>query len=432
MSTSLLNRPFDASGLPGSPELSRLRAQAFEAFAEAGFPDRRQENWRYTDLKPIAQADFDLERPARASSADLSAFLDAVRLERTGAELVFVDGVYDPALSTPDGSERATIASLAEHWQTLDPKYARTMLDTAHPLANLNLALSREGALIAVPDGIRIDTPVHLVFIGTMGHIAAQPRIIVDLGVNAEMTLVQHFVDTDAHDTWLNMVTQVEQAAGSRLRLYRLQEHATGSFQTALLRANLGRDARLEAGYVDVGGRLVRNDLDVTLAEPGAETDLFGLVVAGGQQHIDNHLRVDHAAAQTRSNEEFRAIVGDRGHGVFNGKVIVRPDAQRIDARQSSDNLLLSETAEIDTKPELEIYADDVKCSHGATIGELDMQQMFYLRARGIAESTARGLLTFAFANRVLERIGLPALRERVAERVAGRLRDPELGEPLS
>lgn len=431
MSTTLLKGPFDAAELPGGPELARLRAQAFEQFAQTGFPDRRHEDWRYTDLKPLAQAEFDLNGPEPAAAPDTASFLATARLERTGGELVFVNGVYDAGLSTPVDNGPATIASLAEHWPTLDPTYARAMLDTPHALANLNTALSRDGALIVVPDGIRVDTPLHLVFVGTAGKHAPQPRIIVDLGPNAQLTLVQHFIDTDAHDAWLNVVTQVRQAAGSRLTLYRLQQHAAGTFHTALLRATLGRDARLEAGYVDLGGRLVRNDIDVTLAEPGAEVDLFGLVVAGGKQHIDNHLRVDHAAANTRSNEEFRAIVGDRAHGVFNGKVIVRPDAQRIDARQSSDNLLLSDTAEIDTKPELEIYADDVKCSHGATIGELDPQQLFYLRARGLDAPAARGLLTFAFANRVIERIGLESVRERAVASVAGQLPDRALQEAL-
>jgi Fe-S cluster assembly protein SufD len=431
VSTTLLNRPFDAAELPGSAELASLREQAFERFARTGFPDRRQEDWRYTDLKPLAQTEFDLDTRERTAPPDLESFLASAGLAGAGSTLVFVDGVYKPGLSTLDGHGRATVASLAERWPTLDSKYARLMLETPHPLANLNTALSRDGALIVVPDGVEVERPLHLVFVGTAGRVAPQPRVIVDLGVNAELTLVEHFIDTHIVDTWLNVVTQVEQAAGSRLKLYRLQQHATGTFHTALLRARLGRDAHLEAGYVEFGGRLVRNDLDVTLAEPGAEVDLFGLVVAGGKQHVDNHLRVDHAAANTRSNEEFRAIVGDRAHGVFNGKVIVRPDSQRIDARQSSDNLLLSDTAEIDTKPELEIYADDVKCSHGATIGELDPQQIFYLRARGIDERTARGLLTLAFANRILERISLAPVRESAMASVAGQLPDRELREAL-
>jgi Fe-S cluster assembly protein SufD len=423
----------DRGNLPGGAALADVRARAFESFKATGFPSRRHEDWRYTDLKPIAEAEFELGpvKPNAVRTSALAELLSTDRLEHAGIELVFVDGAFCAALSSSADTGTATVASLADHWESLDSRYTSTLSDSRHPLANLNTAFSREGALICVPDGERIEQPVHLVFIGDGAAAAPQPRVIVDLGKHAELTIVQHFVDSRPTPAWLNLVTQVRQSADSKLTLYRLQEHSSDAFHTSLLRATLGRDAMLTAGYIDLGGKLVRNDLDVTLAEAGSEVDLFGLYVPLGKQHIDNHLRVDHAAPDTRSNEEFRGIAGDHGRGVFSGKVIVQRDSQRIDARQNSDNLLLSEHAEIDTKPELEIYANDVKCSHGATIGELDEQQLFYLRARGIGENAARGLLTFAFANRVVDRISIASLRERVSERVAGQLPDRELWEAL-
>jgi Fe-S cluster assembly protein SufD len=224
----------------------------------------------------------------------------------------------------------------------------------------------------------------------------------------------------------LNSVTHVEQAADSQLFLYRVQEHGQHQSHTALLAANLAARAQLSVGYADLGGRLVRNDVDVKLSEPGARTEIFGVFLAAAGQHVDEHTRVDHLAPETHSDELFRGVIGSRGRGVFNGKVVVHRNAQRIEAHQSNDNLLLGDNAEIDTKPELEIYADDVKCSHGTTVGELDTEQLFYLRSRGIDETAARELLIGAFAASVLERIPNESLRNRITECVAARLRTLE------
>jgi Fe-S cluster assembly protein SufD len=202
-----------------------------------------------------------------------------------------------------------------------------------------------------------------------------------------------------------------------------VQEHGPAHTHTALLTAELAAGASASLGFVDLGGRLVRNDVDVRLREPGASVSLFGLFLAGQGQHVDDHTLIDHLAPETRSDESFRGVIGRRGRGVFNGKVVVHRGAQRIDARQSNDNLLLSDQAEIDTKPELEIYADDVKCSHGSTVGELDAEHLFYLRTRGVGEADAREILTAAFAATALERIAEPKLRERIAGRVNERLR---------
>lgn len=430
MNTEGLSRQFAAEldRVRDSAEAAARRAAAFEAFSARGFPTRRDEQWRYTDLKPIstAELDFATAPPSAELVSRVSESLDQAGFDETAARLVFIDGSYCEALSRITDAAGIHIASLASCGEADLPAHAHAPLD-GYPLATLNAAFAREGALIAAEDGARTDVPIELIFIaGGHSGLAAQPRIVIDLGQGANVTLVQHLLDLEPARNWFNVVTEIVQAAGSQLTLYRLQDHGKHQFHTALMRAELAEDAKLRCGYFDLGGRLVRNDFDIRLAGPGAEADLHGLFLASSGQHTDNHIRMDHIAPSTKSAESFRGIIGDRGHGVFNGKVVVHPDAQHIDARQSSDNLLLADNAEIDTKPELEIYADDVKCSHGATIGELDDEQLFYLRARGLADDEARNLLTFAFANTVLENVALPDLRDRIAERVAARLPNGE------
>ena len=414
--------------LPPAARAQPWRGEAFASFNALGLPTRRDERWRYTDLKPLdnERLSFVPAAPDAELRAHVAAFLETQDIDLEGPRLVFIDGHFDATLSRRAELPGVTISSLADAWDSFVPEgstgaaHARSR----HPLAALNAAFVQQGAVLKLARGVVAAAPIQCVFV-TAGRdqAAVQPRIVIELAEAAAATVVQHFVDApEAAPGWLNVVTEVSQGPGSSLTVYRLQEHGTEQVHTSLLRARLERDARLTAGYVDRGGGLVRNDIDVTLAEPGAEADLFGILLAGGTQHIDNSLCVDHAAPRTTSLESFRAIADDRAHAVFCGKVTVRPGAQRIDARQTSDNLLLSAKAEIDTKPELEIYADDVKCTHGATVGELDEEQMFYLRSRGVSADAARALLTFAFAHITLERIALPALRERAIREIAGRL----------
>jgi Fe-S cluster assembly protein SufD len=288
----------------------------------------------------------------------------------------------------------------------------------------LNTAFLQQGALVEVGRANDPQTPLQIVFLAVSGDRAApQPRVIVELAEGAQATIVQHFLDAPrAAPGWLNLVTEVAQAPASKLTLYRIQEHGSAHLHTSLLIARVGRDATLAAGYLERGGRLVRNDIDVSLADTGARADLFGLTFGNGEQHIDNYACVEHAAARTASTTAFRAIADGSARCVFCAKVIVQPGAQKVDARQASDGLLLSPRAEIDSKPELEIYADDIKCAHGATIGELDEEQLFYLRSRGMSSDAARAMLTLAFAQVAVERIALPAVRARAIADFAARL----------
>ena len=414
---SLADRP-----LPGAGSTWPRRRSALAELAAAGWPQRRRERWRYTDLEPLAQADFDVAPGAPGDAELQTAATLLAAVTRTGPRLVFVDGHFSQQLSgaLPSGVEAL---DLEAQWAEFDSRWAGDIATTEHPLAALNTAFNQQGLWLRVSAGTELPEPIQVFHVGSnRPQLAAQPRMVLEIGEGARIMIIEQIFDAGAGSGWLNVVTQVRQGPRSHLDLYRLQRHGERQAHTSLLAAELAADAELRVGYVDLGGRLVRNDIDIGLRERGARVELFGLFVAGAGQHVDNHTTIVHAAPETHSDEAFRGIIGDRGRGVFNGKVVVRPKAQRIDARQSNDNLLLGAHAEIDTKPELEIYADDVKCSHGATVGELDPDHLFYLRARGINDTDARQMLTTAFAASVLERVRDEPWRARLVDLVTARL----------
>jgi Fe-S cluster assembly protein SufD len=409
--------------LPGSAASQAARAAALAELGAIGLPTPRRENWRYTDLKPLTEAELDVTpRAPDAAAVEAAARALAERgILADAPRLVFVDGHLVPQLGSAPGVE---VRDLEAYWQRPDAGRTARVSTADHPLAALNTAYGESGAWLRVPDGARIAEPLGLVLVASGApRILAQPRLVVELGRGAELTIVQHIVDAVDCDGWLNVVTEVEQAEDSRLTFYRVQEHGLRYAHTSLLAVDLAARASASLGLVDIGGRLVRNDVAVKLREPGAALELYGLLLASAGQHLDDHTRIDHIAPDTRSNEAFRGVIGRRGRGVFNGKVVVHRGAHGVDAHQSSDNLLLSDQAEIDTKPELEIYCDDVKCSHGSTVGELDAEHLFYLRSRGVDEAQAREILTTAFVSTVLERIAAPAVREGFAAKVASSLR---------
>jgi Fe-S cluster assembly protein SufD len=348
--------------------------------------------------------------------------LDATEFGDPPRQLVLLDGQRVKSVGAA-GVAGVDVGDPEARWSELVQLDAKSGAAAQHPLAALNTAFGRHGLWLKVPAGTVVDAPIHLVIAGSEKRLATQPRIVIEVETGAQATFVQHFVDCDAESqSWTNAVTQLKLAAGSRLALYRMQRQSRGTVHTSLLSADLADAAELTVGYFDLGARLVRNDIAITLSGPNARTELFGLLLAGAGQHVDDHTVIRHAAGTTVSNENFRAIIGERGRGVFNGKVVVERGCQRIDAQQTNDNLLLGDQAEIDTKPELEIYANDVKCSHGSTVGEIDAEQLFYLRTRGLDAAAARRLLTTAFAATVVEKVGDESLRAQVLEQVTARL----------
>jgi Fe-S cluster assembly protein SufD len=418
-----------ASLPPAVDELASLREHGWSVFSEAGFPTLRDEAWKYTALRRIERRAFRQDLPVAApGSREVSALL-AEGLE--GPLLVFLNGRYVPALSSPGDGEDVRIDSLAaalrddagsaSRWGTLAE--ART-----HRFAALNQAFLDEGARIATTAGSVVEQPVYVVFLSVPAAepVACHPRLVIEAAANSSLTFIEHYVglggEEQPNENLTNAVTELWLAPGARVEHYRVQHEDPASHHIGGFFAELARDARLTSHNVNFGGALARQDLDIALVEPGAEVLLNGLYYVDGRRHTDVHTRVDHRAPHTRSEEEYRGIVTGRGRAVFNGKAVIHQDAQKSDVRQSNANLILSEHAEVDTKPELEIYADDVKASHGATVGQLDESALFYLLSRGLDQESARALLTFAFAETVIERLELAPVRRQLEHAIAGAL----------
>jgi len=413
------------------PWLHEHRRAALEEFGRRGFPTLRQEDWKYTDVQPIIKRRFVVpEQPERPAPA----WLEAARFADLDChELVFVNGIHVPELSAPAISDGGCLISslaraLAEDPQRLEPWLNRTADNGKNAFIALNTAFLRDGAAILIPDNTVLEKPIHLLFLSGRREeaCAALPRNLIVLGTNAAATVIESYVGVDDAEYFTDANTEAVLMPGARLDHYKIQREGENGYHVGNLQVQQHRDSRLESHAIGLGGRLARSDIDVRLAEPGASALLNGLYLAGGHQHMDFHTRVDHLAPHTTSEETYRGVLNDRARGVFNGKVIVHKDAQKTDAAQSNANLLLSNGAEVDTKPELEIYADDVKCSHGATSGQLDEDMLFYLQSRAIPAETARSLLTFAFADHVIRRLHLKAVRDRLEHLIVGRLPDAE------
>ncbi|MGB5544079.1 MAG: Fe-S cluster assembly protein SufD [Gammaproteobacteria bacterium] len=424
-----------AKTMAAQPAASSLRAAGAEAFADTGFPQLTQEAWKYTSLRNLARRTFQPSGPV--SMPEPAAVAEMAIEGLAGPKLVFVNGWYVPGLSDPQAADGLELHSLGE--MLTDPaaelpQTLATLTDLKrHPFAALNQGMLEHGVVVRARAGSQLTEPVYLLFLSTPAAEpqACHPRLLIETGANASMTVLEHYASLGSNENLTNVVSELHLAVGSKITHHRIQDASSSGFHIGGLFASVGRDARLESHNMCFGGALTRIDLEVALAEPGAEVDLNGLYCLSGRQHADNHTIVAHQAPRTRSDQDYRGVMDGRSRAVFSGKAIVHQDAQKIEAHQSNSNLLLSKQAEIDTKPELEIYADDVKCSHGATVGQLDPSALFYLRSRGIDLETARALLTYAFAEAVLGRIELEPVRKRLETAVAGTLPERSLIEDL-
>lgn len=408
------------------PTWIAARRQAGAArFAALGFPTKRDEAWKYTDVRRISEGDFALASDAgfsKATAAALTLPLDAIRL-------TFVDGLFSAELSDlaalPSGVGVEPLSqALAVNHETVGGALGRLAGVEFSPFSALNTAFTEEGAVIRIAPGTLVEKPIVVQFLSRANQapVMSHPRVLIMAGARSQATVIEHYIGESEAANFTNVVGEALLERGALLTHYKLQEAPLNDLHISSLHIDQGRDSRFTSFNINLGGALVRNDLIADLNAEGAEASYYGLFFAQGRQHIDNHTLVNHNAAHTFSNENYKGILDDRARGVFNGKVIVKRDSQKIEAHQSNANLLLSDRAEIDTKPELEIYADDVKCSHGATTGQLDEDAVFALRSRGIDEQIARGLLTLAFAGEVMEQVGLDAVAERVERTVAGKL----------
>lgn len=405
--------------------LRPVRDAGIERFAANGFPSTRHEDWKYTELTPFAERSLAYLAGPHAQTATDIALPDD---HGDSWRVQFVNGLLAAPRRLPEvpgmrlvalgDADEASRRSILERLQTLHG-------DPAADLLALNTAFITGGLWIEIAPGAEIDRPLEILMRADGRPAASQPRLLVSAGANSRFTLIEHYTGTGQGLT--NAVTDLRCGPGASLRYAKLQEESTATHHVALQRVVVEKDGWVEIVQLDLGAALARNDLQVSLEAAGAAAEIHGLFVADGDAHIDNHTRLDHAAPDTHSAENFRGIAANRGRGIFNGKIIVHDDADGTDAALSNRNLLLSKTAEIDTKPELEIYADDVKCAHGATTGQLDEDALFYLRSRGLDEARARSVLVNAFAREVLERIPLTRLRKAIEQGLASRLaRDAE------
>ncbi len=409
--------------------LRAFRQEGIAQLARQGFPTSKDEDWKYTQVAPLAAQAFTPVHTVH--EADVQAVLARLALPGAGPRLVFVDGRFARELSSLDGGPsgltvRSLREALLEDGAALEPLVGQQARARVHPFTALNAALLEEGALLTLAPGTVCTVPVQLLFLnlgrGDGAPVLASPRVVVVAERGSELTLVESYGAVAPRPSFTNAVTEVALGSGARLTHVKLQAEAEGSFHIGGLHVEQGRDSRFASHLFSLGGALARNEVHATFAAEGGECTLQGLYVGHGTQHLDHHTRLDHAHPRCISRELYKGVLDDHARGTFHGKVLVRPDAQQTDSRQYNRNLLLSETAMADSRPQLEILADDVKCAHGATVGRLDEQALFYLRARGIPKAEAERLLTHAFASEVVGAVPVAALRDQVEALLAHKL----------
>jgi Fe-S cluster assembly protein SufD len=421
---------FEKSSSDRAPAwLRTLRTSGVSYFIELGFPAVTQEEWRFTNPEPLAS--FPFVRAGAPDRHDLTASdLEAFRFGALkGPRLVFVDGWFVPELSSLVVPDRdVTIASLATalRWQPnlLESRLGRIARHEDRPLTALNTAFLQDGAFIQVPAGTEWETPIHLLFVSRTPGAVVQPRNLIVAEARSRVRVIEDYVSLHQAASFTNAVTEIVAGPGAWVEHVKIQRENTASLHVAAIEAQQARDSRVLSHSISLGARLARNDINLRFQAEGCESVLNGLYFAGGGQLTDHHTLADHASPHCASHEFYHGILAGQARGVFNGRILVRPDAQKTDAKQTNRNLLLSDEATVNTKPQLEIFADDVKCTHGATVGQLDEDAMFYLRSRGIGQERARQMLIQAFASDVLNRITIEPVRQTLDALLAGRLRE--------
>lgn len=411
--------------LPGSDADKRVRHGELKAFAEAGFPSTRQEDWKYTSLRPIEKRRFELcdesgDIDAKALEAFYPADLDVYRI-------VILDGHFSARLSQLDGlPDGVTVTSLAAHLTAHDDASIRCadIEDEPGSLSAMNAAFATDGAYVHLAANAVLDKPLHVLTVASAEHEdrmhQVRHRYVFDR--HSQATVIEHYAGLGDKPYFTNAVTEAVMGANAQLTRCRVQQESGRGYHVSSFFAHQTRDSRVFNHGFDLGARLARIDTNTRLVDPNAEIHLYGVYAPTGRQHIDNHTRVDHATERGISREIYKGVLADHGRGVFNGKIIVHKDAQQTDSEQSCNALLLSDKAEVDAKPELEIYADDVKCAHGSTVGQLDEDAVFYLRSRGVDEPGARAILTYSFANALVQQLGIEPLESYVEAALLSKL----------
>lgn len=416
--------------------LQALRRAAWRWLAEHGFPTAKDEAWKYTRVAPLLAIPF---QPAAPGGGRPLSAADVERLagdlcDLSGPRLVFVNGYFAAELSAleglPPGIQVSNLAALLQADDgMLEAQFAHALRAQPQAFSALNTALAEDGAWVRIPADTRLEQPIQLLFLADVGAtpLLLSPRVLVRMGAGSRATIVESHVGSAGECYLSNAVTEVMLEAGAALEYYQLQHQSRAAFHVALLDVRQAEGSRFAAHSVALGAALARQEVRVLLEGPGAEVALNGLYLPRGEQHLDNQTCIEHLAPRCTSRELYKGVIDGRGHGVFDGRIIVRPGAIKTDACQINKNLLLSASAQANSQPRLEILADDVKCAHGAAVGQLDEQALFYLRSRGIPLAAARALLTCAFAGELLELIRLAPLRAALERLVAAQLSGGEV-----
>ncbi|MFW0754060.1 Fe-S cluster assembly protein SufD [Pseudomonas sp. H11T01] len=412
--------------------LQALRHEAFQWVAEHGFPTAKDEAWKYTRIARILETSFLPAEPGtsqRLSAASVAGLIG----NYGGPRLVFVNGYFAAEFSVlealPPGTQVSPLATRLRADRGLEALFAHAFRTQPQAFTALNAALAEDGALVQIPAHTTFEKPIHLVFLSDPGATprVAYSRALVRVGAGSRATIVESHVGSGGEVYLSNAVSEVVLGADAALDHYTVQNESTAAFHVALLSVRQAQGSHFAAHSFALGAALARQEVRVVLEGPGAQVALNGLYLPRGEQHLDNQTTIEHLAPRCTSRELYKGVIDDRGHGVFDGRIIVRPGAMKTDASQTNKNLLMSTLAQVNTQPRLEIFADDVKCAHGAAVGQLDEQAIFYLRSRGIPLAAAQSLLTFAFVSEMLELIHLEPLRAHVERLVAAQLRGLEV-----
>lgn len=409
--------------------LSAVREEGRALFEKMGLPTRRQEEWKYTDVSALGRQEFSAPFPMHSAGrpleeSDLSRLL--LSEDISPLRLVFVDGFYSHSLSRtgkfPDGVETGDLGSLLKEDHSMVEKH---LASYAKPDENsfvaLNSAFIEDGGWVYIPDGVRLTVPVHLVYLSTNG-VGSHPRNVVVVGNGAAVTVIEEYIGDAGAVYFSNPVTEIRMGDGAEVEHYKIQRESEDAFHIAMIEVKQGEGSRFVSHNLGFGGRLTRNNIHSYLTGPGSSCMFNGLFMIGGTQHVDNHTLIHHGAPDCRSEEVYHGILDGRARGVFNGKIYVEREAQRTDSRQTSRSLMLSTDAAVDAKPQLEIFADDVKCTHGATVGQIDRDSLYYMRSRGISMDEARRMLTRGFARQITDRVKLDSLRQGLEQELTNKL----------
>ncbi len=409
------------SGKPARPLswLNDLRSRAIDRVSQQALPTKRDEEWRFTDISTLTHLPY---LPSRPETHLQRHDIDHLFLSEAKNRLVFVDGYFQQQLSTIKNSDELIIGNLpdfsASHSSILESHLGQYAAFDHNIFAALNTAFLRDGALLIIPKNTTIADPIHLIFIATQPEVTSYTRCLLIVEAGSNVTLVEEYAALEQFTYINNSVTEIALAANAHANHIRIQRESKQAFHLANCSVALAHASNYQATSISLGSQISRYNLDIRLAEEGTECSVDGLALISDRQLADTHTCIDHVKPNGTSHQQHKCIVDGSAHAVFNGKIIVRPHAQRTNSSQSSRNLLLSKTAQIDTKPQLEIFADDVKCAHGATVGQLDPEEIFYLKSRGLSELSARNLLTFAFGAEIISRISIPSLRQQLEQAV--------------